>query len=125
MPIRLPPATSASWIGALLVLLLAAGANGEGIPPPPIAAPPVGARHEAFAQLLAPGVLAHGVDYRALRADHADLDRFRAQLAVTKPDGDPDTLEGLLIDAYNAWTLALVERSLPADATGWSAWSIK
>ncbi len=125
-------ASTACWICALLTLCAAVGAlRGEDIDTPTLAitdqAPPPDADgfHHPLALVLARVVKPDGVDYAALRADHGDLDRYRVLLARTWLPDDASARKALWIDAYNAWTLALVERSLPRDQTKWRDWSIK
>jgi hypothetical protein len=97
----------------------------EEVPTPAVTVPPLDAEHREFAAVLRMAVKPGGVDYAALRADHAALDRYRAQLAAAAPPADrPGTL-ALFIDAYNAETLALAIAKLPADPAAWPAWSIK
>jgi len=65
------------------------------------------------------------VDYAALRADHADLDLYLRQLALTPVPGARAVRMAHLINAFNAWTLALVLDHLPSDPARWSDWSIE
>jgi len=100
-------------------------AFGSQVATPTVDAPPLDADHTLFAGVLARVAKADGVDYAALRADRADLDRYRVQLArATEPTERAEKL-AFYINAYNALTLALVIDQLPADQTKWSSWSIK
>ncbi len=97
----------------------------EEVATPAVVVPPLDAEHHEFAAVLHAAIKPDGVDYAALRADHAALDRYRAQLAaVTLPTDRPGKI-ALLINAYNAETLALVVSKLPADPAQWPTWSIK
>ena len=87
--------------------------------------PSLDAGHARLAETLARVVRSDGVDYAELRRDHHALDLYLEQLALATPPKDPAASKALLIDAYNAWTLALVSRSLPEDRATWPSWSIK
>lgn len=103
----------------------AAALASDAVPTPAVAAPPLDAAHALLARVLARVVEADGVDYGALVADHADLDAYRAQLALDPvPTAGPARMAHL-INAYNAFTLALVVQLLPADRARWRRWSIK
>jgi hypothetical protein len=106
-----------------ILLLSACLAAVEAVPTPAVAAPPLDAGHAGFAPVLALAVRADGVDYAALRADRAGLDRYRAQLAQAAMPTDRAEILALFINAYNACTLALVIDRLPADRTAWPRWS--
>lgn len=108
-----------------ILLLAACLAAVEAVPTPTIAAPPLDAGHAGFAPVLALAVQPDGVDYAALRADRAGLDRYRVQLARAAMPSDRAETLALFINAYNACTLALVIDRLPADRTAWPRWSIK
>lgn len=110
---------------ALLPLLLAAGlAAVQAVPTPGLSVPPLDPEHRELAAALAIAVKPDGVDYAALRADRAALDRYRAQIArAPEPAGRAERL-ALFINAYNACTLALVLDRLPADPAAWARWSI-
>ncbi len=97
----------------------------EEMPIPSVAAPPLDAEHREFAAVLHLAVKLDGIDYAALRADHAALDRYLAQLAATTVPADRSGKLALFINAYNAETLALVISKLPADPAAWPTWSIK
>ncbi|MFN0246668.1 MAG: DUF547 domain-containing protein [Kofleriaceae bacterium] len=87
--------------------------------------PAIDAEHSQLAPVLTRSVRPTGVDYAALRANHADLDTYRAQLAAATIPEAPAEKMALYINAYNAWTLALVIEKLPTDPAAWPAWSIK
>jgi len=107
-----------------LVTLVAACAA-EPIATPALAPPPLDPDHSLLGGVLARIVKPDGVDYVALLADHADLDAYRAQLARAPiPSAGPERMAHL-INAYNAWTLALVIERLPTDKSLWPTWSIK
>lgn len=95
------------------------------VPTPTVAAPALAAEHALFAGVLARVVKPDGVDYAALHADHADLDRYRAQLASASEPSDRAEKLAFYINAYNALTLALVIDQLPKDQADWPAWSIR
>jgi len=95
------------------------------VPTPTVVVPPLDAEHREFAAVLHVAVKPDGVDYAALRADHAALDRYRAQLAAVAQPTDRSGKLALFINAYNAQTLALVISKLPADPATWPSWSIK
>jgi len=97
----------------------------EEVPTPTVVVPPLDAEHREFATVLHAAVKPDGVDYAALRADHAALDRYRAQLAAVALPADRPAKLALFINAYNAQTLALVINTLPADPAVWPTWSIK
>jgi hypothetical protein len=70
-------------------------------------APPVDDR--PYARLLSRHVRAGAVDYAALKADRQDLDAFLAALAAVDLGGqDRDHRLALVLNAYNAFTLALI-----------------
>jgi hypothetical protein len=86
--------------------------------------PPLDPDHAELAVVLTQVVRPAGVDYAALRRDPRGLERYLNQLAAAPlPTGREATL-ALYINAYNAATLALVVRHLPADQASWPAWSI-
>ncbi len=96
----------------------------EDVPTPAVVAPALDAEHALLAGVLARVVKADGVDYGELRRDHAELDRYRVQLARAQvPVGRSERL-ALYINAYNALTLDLVRSRLPEDSARWPAWSI-
>lgn len=97
----------------------------EKVPTPSVVVPPLDSEHREFATVLQVAIKPDGVDYAALRADHAALDRYRAQLAAATLSTDRLEKIAFLINAYNAETLALVISKLPADPATWSTWSIK
>lgn len=109
----------------LLASLLVTSLRGEDIATPTVTTTPLTADHREFAQVLSAVVRADGVDYAALRRDQGALDRYRAQLAATTIPSERAEQLALYINAYNAWTLALVAQKLPRDPASWSAWSIK
>jgi Protein of unknown function, DUF547 len=94
-------------------------------PPAPPELQTLDADHALLGKVLARTVRPSGVDYAALRADEADLDAYRAQLAATTIPEAPAERMALYINAYNAWTLALVVGKLPAERASWPSWSIK
>ncbi len=109
----------------LITSVLVTSLRGEDIPTPTVTAAPLTADHSEFAHILRVVVRAGGVDYAALRRDPSALDRYRAQLAATTIPADRAAKLALYINAYNAWTLALVAQKLPQDPASWSSWSIK
>lgn len=111
---------------SLIVLLLAVlGCDRKGVATPPTQAAQLDDQHALLAQTLAAVVRPDGVDYAALRQDHAALDAYRAQLARAALPADPKARMALFINAYNAFTLALVLDLLPAEPSRWASWSIK
>lgn len=111
-----------SLLALMLGLSLAAV---EEIATPAVTVVPLDADHREFAAVLAAVVKPDGVDYEALKRDHAALDRYRAQLAAEPVPTDRAAKLAFFINAYNAETLALVIAKLPAETARWSAWSIK
>lgn len=113
----------------MLVLLAVLAAPtwlvGDDFATPVLTVPPLDSGHRLFAQVLKDVVRPDGVDYARLRADHSTLDQYRAQLAATTMPTDRNERLALLINAYNAFTLALVAEKLPADRSAWAGWSIK
>ena len=108
-----------------LILLAGVLAAVELVPTPALAAPPLDAGHAELAGVLAAVVRRDGVDYARLRAVRPALDRYRVQLAAaTAPTARSEVL-ALWMNAYNALTLALVDRLLPADPAAWPVWSIR
>jgi len=108
-----------------LLTTLAAACAADHVPTPELTVGPLDADHTLLGRVLARIVKPDGVDYAALRSDAAGLDDYRAQLAKTLLPSDAAANKALFINAYNAWTLALVARLLPADPARWTAWSIK
>jgi len=109
---------------ALLALLASTARAGE-LPTPALSVPPLDAAHAEWGSVLATVVRTTGIDYARLRADHAALDRYRAQLAVAPlPAARPARLAHL-INAYNALTMALVVELLPVDPAAWPRFSVK
>lgn len=104
---------------------VAAACAAEHLPTPASDAPALDPAHRLLASVLARVVTPDGVDYRALVADHADLDAYRAQLARAPVPAERAARIAHLVNAYNAFTLALVVHLLPADRAGWPRWSIK
>ena len=103
----------------LIVALLAACVSSQS-PAAPQEAPGLGFSHADFDRVLARFVDDRGrVDYTALAADPADLDRYVAQLAAVSPDNQPDrfpTSQARLaywINAYNAAVMKLVLQYYP------------
>ncbi len=109
----------------ICTLVLTTLAAVEAVPTPTVAVPPLDAAQAEFASVLRTVVKADGIDYAALSDDHANLDRYRAQLAATTVPDDRTAKLALFINAYNAETLALVIAKLPADRAAWPTWSIK
>ena len=123
-----PPTWIASRVrawGVFACLALPALLVGDDFPTPALTVPPLDAGHRLFAQVLAEVVRPDGVDYVRLRADHSLLDQYRAQLAGTTMPTERSERLALLVNAYNAFTLALVAEKLPADRGAWATWSIK
>jgi hypothetical protein len=124
-----PRSAAVCWVCALLGLMLAAATRGaDDLVEPNVGVydgPSLDAGHSRLATVLARVVKPDGIDYAALKQDHRELDLYLEQLALAKPPSDPAESKALLINAYNAWTLALVSRSLPDDQAKWPAWSIK
>ncbi len=110
---------------AVAISTVACGSDANDIPTPDLSVPALDADHAMLGKALAAVVKPTGVDYAALRRDHADLDRYRAQLAKAAVPSDEEARKAHLINAYNAWTLAWVERNLPADERKWPEWTIK
>lgn len=114
-----------------LVLFTLLGCDAQRVPTPVTASAssspstPSADEHALLAEVLVENVRPDGVDYAALRRDHTKLDAYRAQLARIKLPDDKRERMALYINAYNAWTLALVVDLLPADRAKWSSWSIK
>jgi hypothetical protein len=98
----------------------------EHFPTPELAtpAPALDDDSAAFAATLKRIVRPDGIDYAALVADHADLDRYRAQLAVCAMPMDAKAKKALFLNAYHAWTLAILVNLLPADQRRWPTWRI-
>lgn len=124
-----PPLSHSLRCGGLGLLVLAClGCDSQRVATPSV--PPaqdfmLDDEHALLAQVLAAVVHADGVDYAALRRDHATLDAYRAQLARTTVPADPRAKMALYINAYNAFTLALVVDLLPEAEARWPTWSIK
>lgn len=112
-------------VAALATSATACASASDDVPTPELDVPVLDANHSVLAKALAPIVKASGVDYAALRRDHSDLDKYRAQLARAEVPSDDKAKKAHLVNAYNAWTLALVERILPEDDSKWPEWSIK
>lgn len=104
---------------------LAAACAAEPRDTPPGEVPPLDPEHTLLARVLERVATPSGVDYAALRADHADLDAYRTQLARAPVPASGAARMAHFINAYNAWTLALVVDHLPADRAAWSGWSIR
>lgn len=117
------------WPGLLSVLLFAlifSSLPGEDIPTPVGEADPLDPDHRLLSRVLADVVGPDGVDYAALQARHRKtLDLYRIQLARTPWPEDATSRMALLINAYNAFTLALVVDRLPEDRKDWPDWSIR
>ncbi len=92
---------------------------------PTITVPALAADHLELATVLKSVVKADGVDYSELRRDTSALDRYRVQLARAATPTNTQEKIAFYINAYNAFTLALVAEQLPADASTWNRWSIK
>lgn len=78
-----------------------------------------------YGNVLTAAVRGNSVDYAAVKATVADLDAYRAWLAKSEVPTDKAARMAHYINAYNAWTLALVIDKLPADTAKWANWSIK
>lgn len=117
------------WICGLLALLLAATASAVedlvasniGVYDGPMLDP----GHARLTTVLARVVKPDGVDYAALRREPRELDLYLEQLALATVPEAREARMALFINAYNAWTLALVARNLPEDRAAWPRWSIK
>ena len=73
--------------------------------------------HAAFARVLEAHVKRGAVDYASLAADRADLDTYLEALASAPFDAmSRDEKLALLINAYNAFTLALILDYYPVDS---------
>jgi hypothetical protein len=117
--------TRMTLLRTIIVLVCASFACAvEAVATPSVTAPPLDAAQSQFAEVLHMAVRPDGVDYAAIRATPAALDRYRVQLAVAKPPTDRSERLALFINAYNAQTLALVVSKLPADRAAWTTWSI-
>jgi len=103
----------------------AAACAADHVPIPELTVGPLDAGHTLLGRVLARIVKPDGVDSASLRSAAADLDGYRAQLAKALLPSDAAAKKALFINAYNAWTLTLVARLLPADPARWTAWSIK
>jgi Protein of unknown function, DUF547 len=108
-----------------LMLLISSSSFAVEIVTPTIAAPPLDDNHSTWATVLHAVVKSDGVDYATLRGDSSALDRYRVQLAQAKTPIDKNEKMAFYINAYNAFTLALVTQQLPADKSTWKRWSIK
>ncbi len=109
----------------LLVVSHSAHSHAVEIVTPTITAPPLDNKHTYLATVLQQIVKPNGVDYATLRNDLTALNTYRAQLAKTVVPTDAADKMALYINAYNAFTLALVAEKLPEDQTTWKTWSIK
>lgn len=103
-------------MASCLALLLAGVAAGQS-PQAPAAAGPPGGDHAVFDALLAAHVDDAGrVDYDAFAAS-PDFDAYLEQLARADPARlDDDGRLALWINAYNAWTIELVNRHDERDS---------
>ena len=97
----------------------------ETLPVPAVTVAALDAQHAGFNAVLTAVVRADGVDYAAVRTHRPTLDAYLAQLAAAPEPADRAGRLALWMNAYNAWTLAVVERMLPADPAGWPRWSIR
>ncbi|TVR44662.1 MAG: DUF547 domain-containing protein [Planctomycetota bacterium] len=96
--------------------------------PLPIAitqAPDLDHEHQIFDQLLQDIVSEGMVDYAALRARRDILHTYLRQLADSDLPAERDQHLALLLNAYNAFTLALVDEQLPNNPDRWANWSIQ
>ena len=112
-------------LGAALLAAPMALLAEETLPTPTVAVAALDADHARFAGVLAAVVRADGVDYAAVRSRRGDLDGYLAQLAAAPEPAARTGKLALWMNAYNAWTLAVVERMLPAEPAGWPRWSIR
>jgi len=106
--------------GVALLGLVAGGCTAIRPTVPPPAARPASFPHDDLDRVLGRFVDARGrVDYSALKADPADLERYYSLVAQTSPDSDPalfptrDDRLAYWIDAYNAAVLVTVLRHYP------------
>jgi len=111
---------------ALLVLLQALLAGCSVLVPTPDVAPPPTAQSAlaAWARVLARHVDAAGeVDFAALAADRADLDRYVRHVAQVPLESVPDGPARLahMINAYNALSMYnVLDSGIPATHAGWA-----
>ncbi len=94
----------------------------DGPRPEPVPVDGKGFDHGAFTAVLQSAVAADGaVDYAALRADPAPLDRYLGQLRAVGPGNAPhrfktaDDRLAYYINAYNAFVLAAVRDACPVS----------
>lgn len=117
------------WVTPTLALVLLLGPipllSVETIPTPAVTVVALDAAHSSLAGLLAAVVKTDGVDYGEVRRQRATLEAYLAQLATVAVPVDRKGQLALWMNAYNAWTLAVVERMLPKDPAGWPRWSIR
>jgi len=109
----------------LLLLLFLLPLPAVDVATPAITASVLDAQHSDLAIVLKSVVKTDGVDYAALQRNTSALDRYRVQLARTTTPSDAHEKIAFYINAYNAFTLALVAEQLPKDTSAWNRWSIK
>jgi Protein of unknown function, DUF547 len=117
--------SSFSFIKLLFLCVFFSVASAEDIATPRVTVPPLTLEHSEFAPVLARVVRSDGVRYDLLVNDSSQLDRYRRQLADAPLPTDKNEKIAHLINAYNAFTLALVVQELPRDKAKWNAWSIR
>ena len=77
--------------------------------PPPLRAASPAVDHQIYAGLLERHVHQGMVDYRGLKKEEAQLDRYLEQLAGVDPESLADAEQfAFYVNAYNAWTLKLI-----------------
>ena len=98
----------------------------EDIKTPSLEAPPLDAEHSMFNRLLGKIAMKNGVNYALLEDElRPELNLYLAQLAKAPWPKEKNEKMAHLINAYNAFTLALVVDRLPADRSQWKTWSIQ
>ena len=116
---------STALILALLLTALALPlAAIEHVATPDLNVPPLDDGNANLDAVLKRIVRPDGIDYAALVADHADLDRYRAQLAACSMPMDAKQKKALTLNAYHAWTLSTIATLLPSDHRAWPLWRI-
>ncbi len=99
-----------SIAGMLLLAVFGLGV----LPIKPAAAAPTTVDNTLYAGLLARHVHQGLVDYRGLKQEESQLDRYLDVLAAVNPDLLPtDERFAFYVNAYNAWTLKLILKHYP------------